>query len=593
MSNPSQVIATAGHVDHGKSALVRALTGMEPDRWAEERRRGMTIDLGYVWSVLPSGTEVAFVDVPGHERFVPNMLAGVGAVPAVLFVVAADEGWRAQSQEHLEALVAFGVKHVVLAITRCDLRDGGPAAEEARARLQKAGIEPCGVVETSARTMAGLGALRAALDTLVASLPVARGDGAVRLWVDRVFTIRGAGTVVTGTLGMGSVGVGDELMLAGDKSTFRIRGIESLKRARERVEPVSRVALNLRGGSIARLQRGSALVTPGSWLDVQEADVRADGDVRRLAATLVLHVGTAAVSVHVRPLGRDTARVRLGEPLPLRPGDRALLRDPGLHRIVAGLMVLDVRPPALARRAGAVRRGEELVALGGPLDAEQEVQRRGAVRIADLRAMGAEEAPSDVVTAAGWYVAVRRWQEWCEHLDRLVRAYQEEHPLDAGLPLQSTTPLLGLPDARLASAVLAATSSVGVRAGRLVPLATQAVIPPQVTQAVAALAARLAHHPFAAPEGADLPALGLHPPVLAAAARHDLVLVLADGVCVLPKAVDDARTCLKRLPQPFTTSQARQAFGTTRRVAIPLLEHLDRLGVTRRVDSALRILVQR
>src|SRR5688572_25526016 len=199
------VVATAGHVDHGKSTLVRALTGMEPDRLAEEQRRGMTIELGFVWTPLPSGSVVAFVDVPGHQRFVPTMLAGAGPVPAALVVVAADEGWMPQSAEHLAALDALGVRHGLIAVTRSDLADPGPALDRARAEVAATSLGTVEAVSVSATTGKGLADLRVALDRLGAMLPAADPAAPVRLWVDRCFTIHGSGTVVTGTLGAGTL----------------------------------------------------------------------------------------------------------------------------------------------------------------------------------------------------------------------------------------------------------------------------------------------------------------------------------------------------------------------------------------------------
>src|SRR3954447_5709596 len=203
------VVAAAGHVDHGKSTLVRALTGMEPDRFEEERRRGMTIDLGFVWTTLPGGEVVAFVDVPGHERFVPTMLAGVGPVPAVLLVVAADEGWMPQTAEHVAALDALGVRHGVLAVTRSDLADPGPVVADVGARLAPTSLAGLPAVPVSARTGAGRDDLVAALGRLARTLPAPDVDAPVRLWVDRAFTIRGSGTVVTGTLHPGALRTGD------------------------------------------------------------------------------------------------------------------------------------------------------------------------------------------------------------------------------------------------------------------------------------------------------------------------------------------------------------------------------------------------
>ena len=269
-----QVIATAGHVDHGKSTLVRALTGMEPDRWAEERRRGLTIDLGFAWMTLPSGQQVAFVDVPGHERFVPNMLAGVGAVPAVLFTVAADEGWMPQSEEHLAAVHALGMTHGLLAVTRSDLADPADARRQALARLAASSLGEVEAVAVSARTGLGLPALRDALDRLAARLAPPDPAAPVRLWVDRAFRIRGSGTVVTGTLPAGTIAVKQELLLTPAMEAVRVRGIETLKQPAGQVSGVARVALNLRGAERVSPARGMALVEPGRWTMAAVLDVR-------------------------------------------------------------------------------------------------------------------------------------------------------------------------------------------------------------------------------------------------------------------------------------------------------------------------------
>ena len=281
------VIATAGHVDHGKSTLVRALTGMEPDRWAEERRRGMTIDLGYAWTALPSGATVAFVDVPGHQRFLGNMLAGVGPVPAAMVVVAADEGWRRQSSEHVAALAALGVSHGLLVISRADLADPTPARQQALSELERTPLRGIESVAVSGVTGAGLDDLRVALDRLVAGLPPPEVEAPVRLWVDRAFTMRGSGTVITGTLPAGSVAVGDELLLLPGDRPVRVRGVQSLGEPHDRVAAVARVALNLRGVDRDAVSRGNALVTPGAWVQTSVIDVRAtspdEADIEELA----------------------------------------------------------------------------------------------------------------------------------------------------------------------------------------------------------------------------------------------------------------------------------------------------------------------
>ena len=578
-----RVVATAGHVDHGKSTLVRALTGMEPDRWAEERRRGMTIDLGYAWSSLPSGEVLGFVDVPGHQRFIGNMLAGLGPAPAVLVVVAADEGWRRQSGEHLAAVDALGLRHGLLAVTRSDLADPGPATAEALGHLSASSLGEVEAVAVSGATGLGVDALRAALDRLVARLPEPDTAAPVRLWVDRAFTIRGSGTVVTGTLGAGTLRVGDELELRG--RTVRVRGLHSLGIAQDQVRAVARVAVNLRGVERDDVERGDALLTPGAWRAAGLVDVRLTTDPRELPSELLLHVGSTAVAVRLRPLGPDTVRLGLHRALPLRAGDRALLRDPGRQAVAAGVLVLDADPPVLRRRGAAAVRGQALVA--GVPDLAAEVARRGAARREDLRALGvAVDDDTGLVVVEDWLVDPGTWDGWSRTLTSAVDAHAAAAPLEAGLTHEAARHAVGLPDPRLLAPLVSAaglTSTGGRlhRPGRVVSLGA-------AEAAVAAIEARLAADPVDAPEVPELRAYGLGARELAAAERAGRLLRLADDVVLLPDGPARAMRVLAALEQPFTLSQARQALGTTRRVAVPLLEHLDGRGWTRRLDASLR-----
>ena len=579
-----RVIATAGHVDHGKSTLVRALTGMEPDRWAEERRRGMTIDLGYAWTDLPSGETVAFVDVPGHARFIGNMLAGLGPAPAVLFVVAADEGWRQQSQEHLAAVTGLGLTHGLLAVTRSDLADPAPATAQALAALRSSSLGDVEAVAVSGATGAGLVELRAALDRVVVGLPAPEPSGRVRLWVDRAFTVRGAGTVVTGTLGSGSLGVGDELDL--DGLAVRVRGLQSLGATVQRATAVGRVAVNLRGVEREQVHRGQALLTPGEWRRTDRVDVSVSDPVADLPGDLLLHVGSAAVPVSLRPLGDGAARLSLGRPLPLQPGDRALLRDPGGQRLVAGVVVLDVAPPELRRRGAAVARGADLA--GGAPDLSEDVRRRGAVQRADAQARGVVGGPSaGVREVLDWYVDEDRWTAWQADLKRVVDEHAHSSPLEPGLPDDVSARLVRLPDRRLLAPLVQAAGLVQLR-GRVQQPGAAPVLGPWVE----AVTTRLSAEPFAAPEQTELDDLGATRAEQAAAATAQRVMVLPGGVVLLPDAPARAMRLLAALPQPFTASDARQALGTTRRVAIPLLEHLDGRGWTRRVDGNRREVVR-
>ncbi|MBQ0991081.1 selenocysteine-specific translation elongation factor [Micromonospora sp. H61] len=591
------VVATAGHVDHGKSTLVRALTGMEPDRWAEERRRGMTIDLGFAWTTLPSGGTVAFVDVPGHERFVPNMLAGVGPVPAALIVVAADEGWMPQSAEHLAALDALGVAYGLLAVTRADLADPGPATARARAEIAETSLGAVPAVAVSGLTGAGLPQLRAALGRLAAQLPAPVVDDPVRLWVDRSFTVRGSGTVVTGTLGAGRLRVGDELELAGADEPVRVRGLHSLGEARPEAAAVARVAVNLRGTPRDRLGRGDALLTPGRFHHTDLVDVRLAGDpAADLPATLTLHVGSAAVPVRVRPLGPDTVRLRLARPLPLLVGDRALLRDPGRHHVSGGVRVLDVAPPPLGRRGAAAARAQVLAELDGRPDLVGELRRRRLIRAGALIRMGVpvhaeavQDGPAYAEAVAGdWLADPAHWRRLGEQLTEEVARHAREHPLEPGMPVDALRQRLALPDRVLVEALV--RPPLRIHAGRVGAAGADA-LPEPVALAVQRVRAEYGDRPFRAPEADRLVDLGLGPREIGAAVRAGALLRLADNVVLLPDALDDAVRVLAGLPQPFTLSAARQALDTTRRVAVPLLELLDRRGATRRLPDDARIVV--
>jgi selenocysteine-specific elongation factor len=585
------VIATAGHVDHGKSTLIRALTGMEPDRLAEEHRRGMTIDLGYAWATLPGGTQVAFVDVPGHQRFVTNMLAGVGPVPAVLFVIAADEGWCKQTGEHLEALDAFGVQHGVLAITRADLGDAELAEAEAREYLTGSSLVNMPAVAVSPVTGFGLAPLRAALERMTSALP-APADKPARLWIDRVFTVRGAGTVVTGTLGTGSISNGDQLQVFPTGQLIRVRAMEVLKTSVATASAVSRVALNLRGIKPTDLHRGDAIVAPGMWARVAVMDVRLVSSADKLPSQLMLHFGSAAVPVRVRPLGADTARLTLATPIPAHVGERAVLRDPGAQRVVAGVIVLDALPPPLRRRGAAQRRAAEVAGMTGVPDVADEVRRRGFVSQSQLISAGIQstgaEPPKDAVIARDWLIATTQWDAWSRELLAAVDSWAAAHPLQPGLPRRAAVQQVGLPDATILDFLVRKLPDLALDGDGLHRHYAQATLPPAIERELDRLVARLRGDLFAAADSSELAAAGLTEKYMAAAVKEGRLVQVGKGIYLLPAALDEALRRLAELPQPFTMSEARQALVTTRRVAVPLLELLDRTRRTYRVDAQLR-----
>jgi len=623
------VVATAGHVDHGKSTLVRALTGMEPDRWAEERRRGMTIDLGYAWMTLPAGENLAFVDVPGHERFVPNMLAGLGPVPAVMFIVAADGGWMPQSAEHLAAVNALGVTHGLLVITRSDLADPGLATRQALAEIARTSLGTVEAVPVSAVTGEGLDDLKDALVRLVASLSGQPGPAraepgpAVRLWIDRSFTIRGAGTVVTGTLPAGTVRNGQELLLAPAGRPVRMRGLEALGEPAEAVTGVARVALNLRGIPVDLPERGMALIEPGRWTLTRELDVRvtptADNPHPKFPPDLLLHIGSARTRARVRVLGADAvggaaddnpapasvyARLRLQDPLPLHAGDRVILRDPGAAGLaIYGARVLDPFPPPLARRGAGPAAVRELSAWPDIPRAADLLRRHKLLRASQLAAAGLSDLPAPV--AGDWLADPAHWAWLRAELPKVVAAFSAKDPLAPGMPAEAARAALSLPgrdlvpalagqDVVLDGAYLRIFAKSAAEQGEGGPghAASAAKpaghLPPRIAEGVQAVLDGLADDPFAAPDTERLRALGLDARALAAAARVGLLLRVADLVVLAPGADKEAVRVLAGLDQPFTTSQARQALGTSRRVAIPLLEYLDRARVTERLPGDLR-----
>ena len=574
---------------------------MEPDRWEEERRRGLTIDLGFAWTTLASGREIAFVDVPGHQRFLGNTLAGLGPAPVVCFVVAADEGWQEQSSDHRDAIAALGIRHGVVAVTRAD-RAPERAADvlaQARAELAETGLRDAPGVTVSAVDGTGLAELREALDGVLEEVPEPAIAARVRLWVDRSFTITGAGTVATGTLAAGTLAGGDRLELLGAERvrSVVVRGLQSRGEPYSTLGPVSRVAVNLRGVSRDAVRRGDALVTPDAWPCTGTLDVRrtTGGPLTEVPAQLVVHVGTAAVPAWLRPFDDDHARLTLDRQLPLVLGDRVVLRYPGSGRVLGGAQVLDAEPPVLRRRGDSARRAAALAGMDARGDVYVEVARRGAVQESHLRRLGLVAggdamAPDGVRVLDGWWVHGATYEAWQQRLKSAVHELHTRDPMADGLSRGAARDLLALPDESFLDAVV---RDAGLeQGGGHIRVAGAHPDLGRAEAGVAELELRLLAEPFRAPEADELSARRLGAHELAAAERAGRVLRLRDGIVLLPTAPALAMRELARLEQPFTTSQARQALGTTRRVAIPLLEHLDARGWTRRLDAGHREVVR-
>lgn len=558
-----RVVATAGHVDHGKSSLVQALTGTNPDRFEEERRRGLTIDLGFAHTTLANGEGVSFIDVPGHVRFLRNMLAGVGGVDACMFVVAATEGWKPQSEEHLRILELVGVRHGVVALTKSDLVDDEwRQLQEMDVRDHLAGtfLADAPIVAVSATTGAGMDDVRSALAALVATTPAAPDRGRPRLWIDRVFAAKGSGTVITGTLTGGSIAT-DDLLHAGDHAV-RVRSVQSHGERHDSIGPGNRVALNLVGVDHTELRRGDAIVMPAQW----RPTVRFDASLTVLATldhvvsrrgAYAAYIGSGEFPVKLRVLGSQSlapgtaglVRVHLDTAVPLLPGDRFVLRESGRDETVGGGEVLDVAPIRPASKAQPDR------------SVDRVIDERGWVTADALEATTGERREP---TVGAWVVSPVAFAATQESVRRRIAAADE-----FGLDLASL-------DER-ERATVATLQGVAVEAGRARPVAAKDP---------------LVDHPFLAVlcAGGTTPPdpIGVDKAQLRELVRRKLV-VERDGLYFHPSALDSAARAAAQLlsanPEGFTMSQFREALGNTRKHAVPLATELDARGITRRREE--------
>ena len=566
-------VGTAGHIDHGKTWLVRALTGKDTDRLPEERERGISIDLGYAPLDLPDGRRVSLVDVPGHERFVRNMVAGATGIDFFLLVVDAAEGARPQTHEHLAIVRLLGLEHGLVAVTKVDAVDSETrelALEEGRDLVPGAPV-----VATSARTGEGLGDLRDALAAVAGRVERRAGPGATRLFVDRVFTLRGIGTVVTGTLWSGSIGEGDVLRAEPGGREVRVRSVRVHDRTIERAEAGQRVAVALPGVERRELRRGDALVDPGAYPVSYRLDVALEELVEIQNGMRVhVHHGTAEHYARVVRANERYAQLRLASPAVAARGDRLVLRE---GTTLGGAVVLDPAPPRRisGERLRLLEAGDPASIVRAALIATPEPIRREELARRALLAPEELDAGLGAATRAGdWYVANERLEELRSHVSAALAKRAAASPLDPGIPLAELlpqrpwaadlVPLLPLERRGAKAYAPGTTASLGDRAG-----------------AAERLQEELA--------GAGFEPVKLDDRALASYLEDAGKLVrLGDGLAVSARAYGEARRLLMDECEPagsITLARFRDLLGTGRRPAQLLLERFDADGVTRRVGE--------
>lgn len=627
------VVGTAGHIDHGKSSLVLALTGIDPDRLKEEKERGITIELGFAHTVVDDLT-VAFVDVPGHERFVKTMVAGVGGLDCVLLIVAADESVMPQTREHFDICRLLHVEHGVVVMTKTDLVDDETleiVRLDVRDLVEGSFLEKAPIVPVSARTGAGLDALRTALLDIAKRVTRRRHDGATRLPIDRAFSMQGFGTVVTGTLISGRVRPDDELALVPGARRVRVRGVQVHGRRRDQAETGQRTAVNLGGIDVADIARGQALVTPGALTITRRADAIIDllpsAKPLKHGARVHFHQGTMEVlgrvavadagPAEIRPGARAPVRIRFEGEAALVRGDRFILRAYSPTVTIGGGQVIDPQPPRAGLRTKASEGRFAALDMNGFPDGDLVALTR---MVADAGPIGmpisslisragvAPERLADVVTAleGGTHARVAGDRlvspavvaTLAAKLLAVVTEFHKTQPLADGIPREEARervfarshPALF----ELVVSELAASNRLAGRDRLMLP-GHRLELTPEEARAREAVEGAFKRAGLKPPDTATLAAEGGVPVALVdkmtslllrqkALVRVDTLVFHADSLTRLKTEVQ----ALKGDAAGRTTVDVatfKERYGVTRKFAIPLLEWLDRERVTRRVGE--------
>ncbi len=619
------VLGTAGHVDHGKSTLVQALTGIDPDRLAEEKARSMTIDLGFAWLTLPSGRIVSIIDVPGHERFIKNMLAGAGGIDAALLVIAADEGPMPQTREHLAILDLLGIDRGVIVLAKSDLVDADwldLMTAEIHDLIAGTRLSEAAIVPVSARAAAGLDTLTAAIDCLAGRRSTAAGEHQPRLPIDRVFTVAGFGTVVTGTLSGGELAVGQELRLVPSDLPVRVRGLQTHLEQVARATPGSRVAVNFAGITVDQVRRGDVLASPA----LLTPSVRLDARVRLLTTASArleqnddvdFFTGAAVLPARATLLDREAlapgdegwVQFRFARPIAVLRGDRFIIRRPSPSETIGGGKIVDPDPARHRRFRPEVLSALELLAAGTAADivlaAIAERPRSVRALVADpaagLSADQVERAVTELAETgsvvrlagqragetAGHVLSAARWRGILERMARDLAEFHRVSPLRRGMPREALRHNLGL-DPPLFDAAIAAAAIADVlvdERGTIRLPSFQIALTATLEAVAAPFLAAVASQPFSPPAPATF---GLDDELVTALEHLGLVVRVSADVIFAAAALDTARAgTLATIDREGSVSlaQFRDQFQTSRKYAQAVLEYLDRQRVTRRIGN--------
>ncbi|HSH37239.1 MAG TPA: selenocysteine-specific translation elongation factor, partial [Chthoniobacterales bacterium] len=618
------ILATAGHVDHGKTTLIKALTGTDTDRLPEEKARGITIDLGFAHLSLP-GLSIGVIDVPGHEDFVRNMIAGIGSIDLALLVVAADDGWMPQTEEHLQLLHYVGVQQAVVAVTKSDVGDAARVRSEVHARLAGTAFAAAPIIITAARTGGGIEELKTALAQQLAELTCSSDIGKPRLFVDRVFTARGSGTVVTGTLLGGRFTRGQAVSVEPHGLTSRLRGLQSHNQAVEFAVPGMRTALNLADVTTEQLERGAIITAPASGDAAMTIDAQITRSSRlpptaralRNDTTVHVHYGSARAVAHITLLDCDEllpgkggiARLRFASRIFVFAGDRFIMRDSSEQQTLGGGIVLDpeadgVRFRSRAQRAFLSARAEapnDCAVLLRPLLEREHFQRRFGLlqksrcsaeevdeAVRTLCAAGQLWANAHIVADAGW------WRDLRKRAAGIIDEEHRAHPDRAGLDVAQLRSVLRNPPSVFDSLVteLCRDGFAQVR-NAIKRAAHRPSLPPHLQSAGERIRTLLAQHRLEPPSRAELASNVAEQQALRFLCESGEVVAVNEDVLLAATAFAQAKNAiaehLRRNPAGATLSELRQALGSTRRVMVPLLERLDRDGLTIRNGDRRRL----